>query len=171
MSDFATFAVLPQESAVLVETRSNVGPIQFGSVDVQGEAELCIASSDLDAATALAATMRIPVTSLVSGNSLYDAELQSRLEHRRYPLITIALITAHSLGSGRFNAEGDLTIHGSTRRLSGTLAVSMPDENTVIAEGRHVVDIRDFAIRLPSMLMLKIYPDVTVQFRVTAVRA
>jgi len=170
MNEFTTFDFVPQESAVLLETRSNVGPIQFGSVGVEGHAELRISSTDIDAATVHAATMRIPVTSLVSGNSLYDAELQNRLEHRRYPLITIGLIAAHPLGSGRFGAEGDLTIHGSTRRLSGTLAVTMPDEKTVIAEGRHVVDIRDFAIRLPSMLMLKIYPDVTVQFRVTAVR-
>jgi polyisoprenoid-binding protein YceI len=170
MSDFVVFDFLVGQSAVLLETRSNVGPIQFGSLAVEGEAELNISSSDVDAAVALSAVMRIPVTSLASGNSLYDAELQNRLEYRRYPVITVAMTAARPLGAGRFDAEGDVTIHGSTRHLTGTIAVTMPDEHTVVAEGRHVVDIRDFAIRLPSMLMLKIYPDVSVQFRITATR-
>jgi polyisoprenoid-binding protein YceI len=97
--------------------------------------------------------------------------LQNRLEYRRYPQITVALAAARPLGAGRFDAEGDVTIHGSTQRLAGTFTVSMPDEDTLIAEGRHVVDIRDFAIRLPSMLMLKIYPDVSVHFRIVAARS
>jgi hypothetical protein len=167
MSGFSTFTVVPEQSAVLLETRSSVGPIQFGSLNVQGEAELEITPGQLDVAVARSAVMRIPVTSLASGNSLYDAELQTRLEHRRYPMITVAMADARPLGSGRFAADGDVTIHGSTRRLSGSLTVEMPDDNTVIAEGRHVVDIRDFEIRLPTMLMLRIYPDVTVQFRLT----
>src|SRR3954451_17856558 len=91
MSDFARFAFLPGESAVLLETRSNVGPIQFGSLAVEGEATLNIASAEVDSAVALSAVMRIPVSSLASGNTLYDAELQNRLEHRRYPVITVAL--------------------------------------------------------------------------------
>ncbi|MBA3741332.1 YceI family protein [Sporichthya sp.] len=171
MSKIQTFTVAPDRSALLVETRSNVGPIVFGSLSVEGEAELSVASSAIDSAVVLSAVIRVPVGSLESGNSLYDSELRNRLDQRRFPAITVALTQARSLGDGRFDAEGDLTIHGTTQRLTGSLAVTMPDEKTVIAEGRHVVDIRDFAISLPTMLMLKIYPDVSVQFRITAVRA
>lgn len=171
MSDYESFALVPQESAVLIETRSNVGPIVFGTLSVEGTAALSIDTTDLDETAALSASMRIPVASLASGNTLYDSELRDRLEQRRYPWITVEMISSQPLGSGRFGAEGDVTIHGSTRRLSGTLSLTMPDANTVVAQGQHVVDIRDFAIRLPSMLMLKIYPDVSVQFRITAVRA
>ncbi|HVE24873.1 MAG TPA: YceI family protein [Sporichthya sp.] len=170
MSDVALFVVDPAESAVLVEARSNVGPISFASVRVDGRAELELDDVDIDAAAVLCAEMHIPISSLESGNSLYDAELSSRLEHRRYPIITVQMRAARALGGGEFSAEADVTIHGTTRRLAGTLSVTMPDENTLVALGRHVVDIRDFAITLPAMLMLKIYPDVSVQFRVTATR-
>jgi len=37
-------------------------------------------------------------------------------------------------------------------------------------QGDHVVDIRDFDIESPTVLMLRIYPDVRVQLQVEAER-
>ena len=170
MADLAVFTLAPQESAVLVEARSNVGPICFGTMSVEGRAEVKRTGTDVDGIVPMSAAMRIPVVSLESGNSLYDAELRRRLDERRHPSIAVEMHTARAIGGGRFSAEGDITIHGTTRRLGGTLVLAMPDENTLVAEGTELVDIRDFAIPLPNMLMLKIYPDVSVQFRLTAQR-
>jgi polyisoprenoid-binding protein YceI len=114
--------------------------------------------------------MRIPVVSLESGNRLYDSELQRRLDGRRFPTITVEMRSASAQGSGRFVAEGDLTICSTTRRLTGYLDLAMPDENTLIATGSEDVDMRDFDIDLPSILAFKIYPEVNVQFRLTATR-
>lgn len=164
------FAVVPEASAVLVEARSNVGPITFGTMTVSGRAELEMTAGDLDTVLPLSAVVQIPVVSLESGNSLYDAELRRRLDQRRFPMITIELHAAKSIGGGRFVAEGDVTIHGATQRLTGTVALTMADENTLVATGRELVDIRDFEIGLPTMLMLTIYPDVSVEFRLTAAR-
>jgi len=41
------------------------------------------------------------------------------------------------------------------------------DENTMIVTGSEDVDMREFDIDLPSILVFKIYPDVNVQFRLT----
>jgi polyisoprenoid-binding protein YceI len=165
------FAVDPAASAVLVEARSNVGPISFGSMSVAGEAVVEIEAGGM---VPVSARIELPVSSLESGNSLYDAELRQRLGERRYPVITAELREAKALtaaaGEARFAAEGDITIHGTTRRLSGTVMLTVPDADTLIAEGREVVDMRDFEIGVPNVLLLKIYPDVTVQFRVTARR-
>lgn len=165
------FVVDPAASAVLVEARSNVGPISFGSMSVSGEALIEVDGAG-GAGTLLpvSARMELPVSSLESGNSLYDAELRQRLGERRYPVIRAELREAKPLLEGRFVAEGDITIHGTTRRLSGTVTLTFLDADTLVAEGREVVDMRDFEIGVPNVLLLKIYPDVTVQFRVTARR-
>jgi hypothetical protein len=171
MAELAVFALVPEACAVLVEARSNVGPICFGTVSVEGRAEVKMSGADLDTLVPMSAVMRIPVLSLESGNSLYDSELRRRLEERRHPMISVEMHTARSIGGGRFSAEGDVTIHGTTRRLGGTVVLEMQDENTLVGHGTELIDIRDFAIPLPNMLMLKIYPDVSVQFRLTAARA
>lgn len=171
MAGPGTYVVVPEASAVLVEARSNVGPISFGSMSVTGGAEVPYPGADGAAVVPVSARLEIPVGSLESGNSLYDAELRQRLDERRFPLITAELRAAQPLSDARLQAEGDVTIHGATRRLRGTVAMSSPDPDTLVAEGREVIDVRDFEIGLPSVLLLKIYPDVTVQFRVTARRA
>jgi polyisoprenoid-binding protein YceI len=170
VSEIAVYAVVPDQSAVLVEARSNVGPIAFASTALRGEATVSMSGPDLDTAAVLASTIQIPVRSLESGNSLYDSEVCTRLDERRFPLISVELRAAVPLGGGRFSADGDLTIHGSTRRLTGTVSVVLEGEATLVAYGQEVVDLRDFAIRVPTMRMLKIYPDVSVQFRLTAAR-
>jgi polyisoprenoid-binding protein YceI len=170
VGDRETFLVVPEESAVIVEARSNVGPITFATMTLEGSAEFALSGVDVDSAVPTAAFLRIPVIGLESGNSLYDSEIRRRLDQRRFPSITVEMHTARSRGGGRFVTDGDLTIHGATQRLTGTVHLTLSDENTLIATGKELVDIRDFDIELPSMLMLKIYPDVSVQFRLTATR-
>ncbi len=170
MGDRETFLVVPEQSALLVEARSSAGPITFGSMTLDGCAEFAMSGDDLDSAVPISARLEIPVVALVSGKSLYDAELRRRLDARRFPLIAVELHAARSRGGGRFVAEGDLTIRGATRRLTGTVGLALQDADTLLASGSELVDIRDFDIDLPSVLMLKIYPDVSVQFRLTATR-
>jgi hypothetical protein len=137
---------------------------------LEGGAEFAMDAGELDGAVPLAGFMRIPVISLESGNTLYDSELQRRLDQRRSPMITVEMCAATAQGGGRFVAEGDLTICGTTRRLTGYVDLAMPDENTLVATGSEDVDMRAFEIDLPSILAFKIYPDVSVQFRLTAAR-
>jgi polyisoprenoid-binding protein YceI len=170
VGDRERFLVVPEQSALLVEARSSAGPITFGTMTLDGRAEFAMSGDDLDSAVPISARLEIPVVALVSGNSLYDAELRRRLDARRFPLIAVELHAARSRGGGRFVAEGDLNIHGTTRRLTGTVGLTLPDANTLVASGSEEVDIRDFEIELPTVLMLKIYPDVSVQFRLTATR-
>ena len=170
MGDRETFLVVAEQSAILVEARSSAGPITFGSMTLDGRAEFAMAGDDLEAAVPISASLEIPVVALYSGNSLYDAELRRRLDARRFPQIKVELHTARPRGGGRYVAEGDLTIHGTTRRLTGSVSLALQDGDTLIATGNELVDIRDFDIELPSVLMLKIYPDVSVQFRLTATR-
>ena len=177
-----TFAFVPQASAVLVEARSSVGPISFGSTDVSGHISATMLGTDIDLDQPLEASLSLPVDSLVSGNQLYDAEIRSRLNSQRFPTIVANLRSVTAIASDRFSVTGDLTIHGTTSQETGTvnvavtaLAAAEPASSspgsggiTVVITGSRRVDIRDFDIELPSVLMLQIYPDVTVRFRLTA---
>lgn len=164
------FNVVPGESAVLVEARSSVGPIVFGSMAAHGRIEAVLQEGVLDTHHPTTATLVIPVASLASGNPLYDAEVRSRLDARRYPGITAELRSIAPSSPGRYAVTGSLTIQGMTRELSGGLELSLPGTEVAVVTGTQTIDIRDFAIALPTLLMLKIYPDVTVRFRFQAVR-
>ena len=65
---------------------------------------------------------------------------------------------------------GEATFHGVTRPLDGTVAVTAPGEERLVVTGEQVFDIRDFDIASPTVLMLRIYPDVLVQLHVEAAR-
>ena len=49
-----------------------------------------------------------------------------------------------------------------------TVNVSLPSPGKLVVSGEQVFDIRDFDIASPTVLMLRIYPDVLVQLQVEA---
>ena len=115
------------------------------------------------------AHLEIDVEQLRSGNSLYDAELLRRIDARRHPTVTLDLRGCTALGStGRYQLQGEVTFHGVSRPLDGTVSVAMPCEHTLVVRGEQVVDIRDFGVVSPTVLMLRIYPDVVVGLQVEA---
>jgi hypothetical protein len=61
-----------------------------------------------------------------------------------------------------------VTFHGSTRPLQGTVGLTSTSEGKLVVSGEQVFDIRDFDIASPTVLMLRIYPDVLVQLQVEA---
>jgi len=50
------------------------------------------------------------------------------------------------------------------------VSVTVGRADRLVVQGDHVVDIRDFDIESPTVLMLRIYPDVRVQLQVEAER-
>jgi polyisoprenoid-binding protein YceI len=160
------FGVIPDRSAVLIEARSNVGPIGFGSMAIDGYVEAVIDGDAVDTDSSPSAMLSIALNTLRSGNGLYDAELLRRVDARNHPMTRVELRDAARIGtSERYQVSGELTFHGITRIIAGTVAVSLPDSKTIRIEGDHAFDIRDFDIAAPSVLMLRIYPDVRVQLQ------
>ena len=62
---------------------------------------------------------------------------------------------------------GDITFHGTTRTLSGSVTVTL-DDGRILVAGEEDLDIRDFGMTAPRMLMLKIYPEVRARLHVEA---
>jgi DNA-binding PadR family transcriptional regulator/polyisoprenoid-binding protein YceI len=165
------FRLVPERSVALVEARSTVGPITFGVIGVTGTIDVAVNDGGVVLDNTPAAHVEIQVDELRSGNRLYDAELLRRIDARRHPVVALDLRECAPAGSAnRFRLAGDVTIHGVTRAIHGTVSVAVGRGDRLVVQGDHVIDVRDFDIESPTVLMLRIYPDVRVQLQVEAER-
>lgn len=165
------YRVVADRSAVMIEARSTVGPITFATSSLTGEIELAAVEGAISLSPAPVARLEVAMSTLVSGNTLYDAELHRRVDARRFPSMSIEMTSASPAGSeGRYTVAGRVTIHGTERTLEGAVIASLPSESTVVVLGEQRVDIRDFDISAPAVAMLKIYPDVRVLLHLEAER-
>ncbi|MGH9301138.1 MAG: helix-turn-helix transcriptional regulator [Acidimicrobiales bacterium] len=159
-----TFGLVPDRSVVLIEVRSTVGPLSFGATGVTGSITTAMDDGVLRSDITPVAHLEVDVSGLRSGNRLYDAELLRRIDARRFPKARVELHQCAPGGpGGLYRLEGEVTFHGSTRPAQGTVELKAISPNRLKITGEQVFDIRDFAIPSPTVLMLRIYPDVRVR--------
>ena len=155
----AHFALVPDRSAVLVEARSSVGPLTFGVIGLTGSIETRVRGGGVLPDELTTATVIVPTEGLRSGNAIYDAELRRRIDARRFPEVVLELDECVPSGApDHYQVASEVTIHGVARRLEGTVVVDQPSPGRLSVTGEQVVDIRDFDISSPTVLMLRIYP-------------
>jgi PadR family transcriptional regulator, regulatory protein PadR len=166
------FVLDPERSAVLIDARSTVGPICFGSTGVTGSLYAAIGDGGISTEIPPSGGLTIDMRGLSSGNKLYDAELHRRINSRRFPTAKVELKECVPSAPGwRYRLRGELTFHGITRRTEGTVQVEAASDDRIVISGEQAFDIRDFALPSPTMLMLRIFPDVRVRLSAEAVRA
>lgn len=164
-----TYRLVPDRSVVLIEVRSSVGPLSFGAMGVSGSIRAAVAGGIVHTEVAPSGRIAISVGSLRSGNGLYDAELLRRIDARRFPTATVDLGTCSPSTLGhRYHVEGAVTFHGVSRAVDGAVNVETVSDDRLLITGEHLLDIRDFAIPSPTVLMLRIYPDVRVRLQAEA---
>ena len=170
-SELTHFALVPERSTIVVAARSSVGPINFTGQGPVGDFACVVAGDQIDLSTPPAGSMTLQVAELSSGNAVYDAELARRIDARRYPTTTIALLGATSAAAeGRVELMASLDFHGVTRPVDGVVTAEVFDGERVVVTGEKVIDIRDFEIPSPQMLLLKIYPTVRVHLFLEATK-
>jgi DNA-binding PadR family transcriptional regulator len=169
--ELSSFELDPERSAVLIDVRSTVGPLSFGTLGVTGTIRAAFADGLLRTDIPPSGCLKIDVSGLNSGNRLYDAELLRRIDARGYPAAFVELRECALSGPGtRYRLAGELTFHGVTRLAEGTVTVEAVSDRRLVITGEQVFDIRDFAIPSPTMLMLRIFPDVRVHLHAEAER-
>jgi polyisoprenoid-binding protein YceI len=156
------FDVNPDGSTVVIDARSSVGPIAWEAVGLSGWFSTATRSGGIDFGAEPSGQLDIPIAAFTSGNRVYDSELQRRVDARLYPTAQAELTGLEHVSDEEFRAHGRLTFHGITRPISGLVQIHLREDGSVVASGEQVVDIRDFGVPPPSLLMLKIYPDVRV---------
>jgi hypothetical protein len=154
------FDVDASESGLLIQARSTAGAISFGTNAIEGSVDVAEFDGALMLIPPPLADLSVDLRTLRSGNKLYDAELAQRLDVRRHPTASITLNGASMAGT-RYQVTGLVTLHGATKEMSGSVTAERAEDGWLIS-GEQVFDIRDFDIPVPSVLMLRIFPDVRV---------
>jgi len=151
-------------SGVWVSGRSSLHPINTETRGITGWFEAGLRDDgSLDLNHPVNGELELAVNRLTSGNALYDRELRRRIDARRYPTIggrvtNITLAGAHP----RYSVRGDILFHGKTRSFEHEMDIEAGD-GEVSLSGSYVFDIREFGMEPPSMLMIRVYPEISVQ--------
>lgn len=174
------FDVVRRGSSLVVEARSNIGPIAFSTSAVSGRVEVALRDGLVQEVPSPIGVLEVAVGGLSSGNSLYDGELVRRVDARRHPTVQIELKSLSRLGEGNcYQVVGEVTLHGVARQLLGIVTATVKhrklpgnvEEERLLITGEYVLDVRHFDMEVPKMPILKIYPDVRLHLRLEAVAA
>ena len=162
------FTLDPDRSCLWVDARSNLHPITTQTRGLEGWVELTLlpdGSIDLD--HPVLGHLEVWVDRFSSGNQLYDRELKRRIDARRHPVILGQITGVHNTEAvNRYRVAGDLSFHGETRGFEHEMTIEVDRASSVPSialKGDRVFDIREFRMKPPSMLMLKVYPEVAVR--------
>jgi polyisoprenoid-binding protein YceI len=172
MLTLAVYEILSQSSVLEITGRSSLHAITGSSRRLRGSVR---AAWNDDGTLALdpppQVHVELPVASLVSGNALVDKQMQDLVGSRSFPNI-VADLTELQPGAvpGGYRATGSLELRGTTRPFSGLLAVSRSGERVAVS-GSSTIDIRDWGIKPPKVLMFEVKPDVSIRLTLAAAPA
>ncbi len=160
------FKIILERSRVWVEARSTLHPVVAEAGGLTGFIEAEVAASRVALDPPPRARFEFPVEGLRSGNPLFDQELPRRVDARRYPTVAVE-VKEVSAGADGYRVRAQVSFHGVTREVEGPVTVRA-DGNRLVVEGEQVVDIRDFGLEPPRLLLLRVYPNVKVRVRLEA---
>jgi hypothetical protein len=64
---------------------------------------------------------------------------------------------------------GDVSFHGKTKTFEHEMHIEAR-EDEVSLTGAYVFDIREFGMKPPSMLMVRVYPEISVRIELLGTR-
>jgi len=158
-------------SCVWVSGRSSLHPINTETRGITGWFEASTREDgSLDLDLPVSGELELAVERLTSGNQLYDRELRRRIDARRYPTIAGRVSKVETAGAHpRYVVTGDIDFHGKTRTFEHEMHIEVHEE-AVVLKGDDVFDIRQFGMKPPSMLMVRVYPEITVRVELHGTR-
>jgi polyisoprenoid-binding protein YceI len=151
-------------SCVWVSGRSSLHPINTETRGITGWFEAATQTDgSLDLDQRVSGELALAVERLTSGNQLYDRELRRRIDARRYPTISASLTQILRDGSHpNYLVTGDVSFHGKTRTFEHGMQIELTDGGIALT-GADLFDIREFGMKPPSMLMVRVYPEISVR--------
>ena len=160
-----------ERSCIWVSGRSSLHPINTETRGITGWFEAAArADGSLDLEQPISGELQLEVSRLTSGNQLYDHELQRRIDARRYPNIQGRVTRLAADGKPpRYLVTGDIAFHGKTRSFEHGMEIRLGEEEVSLT-GEYVIDIRQFGMKPPSMLMIRVYPEIEVRIELYGTR-
>jgi polyisoprenoid-binding protein YceI len=158
-------------SCIWISGRSNLHPINTETRGISGWFSATTrADGSLDLDAPVSGRLELAVERLTSGNVLYDRELKRRIDAARYPTI-VGEITRVRAGTAHpaYMVSGDIAFHGKTHSFEHEMLIEVHDQS-VLLSGDDVFDIREFGMKPPSMLMIRVYPEIAVRVELHGTR-
>ena len=160
----------PDASRLHVHASSSVHPIHT-EARVTGWVELVLRDDgSVDPAGGVGGHVELDLTGMRSGNPLVDREAERRLDVSRHPTVRgeLTALEPDPDDAGRLTGHGELTFHGITRRLDGWLQVQVDYTGELRLDGEAELDVTDFGVQPPSLLLVKVHRHIRVELRATA---
>jgi polyisoprenoid-binding protein YceI len=153
-----------ERSCIWVSARSSLHPINTETRGLTGWFEAATREDgSLDLGQPLDGELTLAVEKLTSGNQLYDRELRRRIDARRHPTIAGSVTKITSTDEHpHYVVTGDISFHGKTLTFEHEMDIDF-GPGTVLLSGEDTFDIRQFGMKPPSMLMVRVYPEVHVK--------
>lgn len=155
-------------SRLVANARSSVHPITYRA-PLTGHIDASVSDDHFDLSAPVTAAFDVALEDLRGDDPHTDSEMRRRIDVQRYPLAHASVSGVTSVGDDRYRLACDLTLHGQTRQLEGEADVTL-NGAMLNAVGSVTIDIRDFGIKAPRLLMLKVYPEVEIIINLQATR-
>jgi polyisoprenoid-binding protein YceI len=161
------FSIIPEQSRLTATAQSSVHPIHAEATRLTGSMDITLTDGALDLASAPEAMIELRLEDLRADNQLYNTELKRRIDAKRFPLITGSVTDVQAASGGSYAVGGDLTLHGVTAHVNGSADLRMEGQELHVS-GQLDLDIRNFGLTPPRILMLKVQPEVQVTIEIVA---
>jgi polyisoprenoid-binding protein YceI len=166
------YVVSSGESSLTVEARSTLHPVRAIGIGLSGYvAAGWNADGSLASTPQPAMHVEFPIDQISSGNALQDREMRKLVDATRFPKAAADLRSLELLSPpNRYKASGDITFVGRKRAYDGELTISGDGESLTV-DGDVRLDIRDFGLKPPNLLILKVDPVLSIRLRLVARKA
>jgi polyisoprenoid-binding protein YceI len=162
----STFTIRAEQSQLFVRATSSLHPITY-SVPLNGSVEAGVTANGFDLTAPTHGRLWIDLAELKGDDPSWDNEMRDRLAAERYPRVVAELLDVTSRGNDIYRLAGTLTLHDTTRPLNGDAQVVLEGDR-IRATGRVIIDIRDFGIEPPRLLLMRVRPEVEVAVTIVA---
>jgi hypothetical protein len=163
------FVVTPASSELRAFARSSVHEFTYRA-PLTGSIEAAVVGSGFDVSGPITGALELDLESLHGTDPRADREMQRRLDTQRFPRARAAIQQVSASGDDAYRLAGELTLRGQTRPLEGDATVTLIGDQ-LHATGKITIDLRDFGIKPPSLLILRVHPEVQITIDLTATLA
>lgn len=112
--------------------------------------------------------LEVPVDSLASGNNALDKQMREIVGSRSFPNIVADLVELQADGKPQnYAAKGRIEMRGTGKTFTGTLTILREGESVTVS-GETTIDMRDFGIKPPRLLVFSVQPDVAIRLHLVA---
>ena len=159
------YRLLPEKSQVWIEGSSTVHPIHATASGVEGWFEADIVDGVISGP--IEGRVEIAVDRLRSGNRLVDRETRRHVDAGRHPVISGEITKVEAIEGGRLSVGGVIEFRGESAEVTGDVEVR-PTENGIVIEGSQTFDVRDWGLQPPSLMVIRVHPEVRVRISAEA---